>query len=286
MIRKGFSAAWGRFLAELDAAQSDLCDSSIWPPDVCYFRGQPDASRPLIPSLYRHEKFTELRKGKREDLDEFFWQLESDLFFEFNARAREAHSGNLSSWDVLFTMQHHGVPTRLLDWTETFAVALYFAVIGNETSPGAQRCIWILNPFRLNAKSRKHDISPGRADLIDPKNLGWDGDEYFTYDEILTEDGNFDFQVPTAIYPELKSDRIQAQRGSFTIWGDEYESLDALFPPDEKQKVLRRVVIDDAAIEDARRFLGLAGIDQHLLFPDLTGLATWLRRKNGFEPMW
>ena len=287
---KTFSPAWKQFLADIDAAHSDLGYSSDWPRDeVCYFRGQPDARWPLLPSLYRHKRFAELdgrRKGRQPALDDFCWQLESDLFFEFKARAREAHSESFSSWDVLFTMQHHGVPTRLLDWTETLGVALYFAVTETPSTQDAQRCIWMLNPFHLNAQTWEHDISDGNADLIDPKNLGWDPAkrEYYTYDEILTEDGRFDFELPTAVYPELKNNRIQAQRGSFTIWGDGYASLDALYPPGETgQDVLRRVVIDEAAIADANHFLALAGIDQHLLFPDLGGLSSWLRRKNGFE---
>lgn len=283
------STPWRRFLAELDVAHAELGYSSTWPvEEVCYFRGQPDASWPLLPSLYRHSRFAELgRKGRRKERDDFFWQLESDLFFEFNARAREAHFEHLTSWDVLFTMQHHGVPTRLLDWTETFGVALYFAVSAARPSSDAERCIWMLNPFHLNARTWDEDLAPGNADLVDPKNLGWVEKEgtYYSYDEILTEDGLFDFALPTAIYPELKNDRIQAQRGSFTIWGDGYESLDDSFPTEQRrQDVLRRVVIDEAAVDEARRFLALAGIDQHLLFPDLAGLAGWLRQKQGFEP--
>jgi hypothetical protein len=294
---KGFSPAWRRFLAEIESAHSALGYSRHWPPDdVCYFRGQADRSWPLLPSLYRQTRVASLlasrataklpqKKAAASELHDLCWQMESDLFFEFNARAREAHSGHLSSWDVLFMMQHHGVPTRLLDWTETFAVALYFAVIAPLPTSTAQRVIWMLNPFHLNAETWPHDISKGNADLIDPKNLGWDSKtkQYYTYDEILTEDGLFEFDLPTAIYPQLKNNRLLAQRGSFTIWGDGYEPLDSRFPPeDSTQNVLRCVELADDAMEDARHFLSLAGIDQHLLFPDLSGLASWLRHKNGF----
>jgi hypothetical protein len=39
------------------------------------------------------------------------------MFFEFRTRARQLYEADHTDWDVLFHMQHHGVPTRLLDWT-------------------------------------------------------------------------------------------------------------------------------------------------------------------------
>lgn len=47
-------------------------------------------------------------------MDEY-WKLERHIYFEFRARARQLYSADYSGWDVLFHMQHHGVPTRLLD---------------------------------------------------------------------------------------------------------------------------------------------------------------------------
>ncbi len=278
----GFSKHWTDFLGGVESARVGVGYTPGWTDDeVCYFRGQPNQTWPLLPSLYRHPEFARRsrRKHARRHLDEFFWQLESDLYFEFNARARELHEGTLSSWDVLFFMQHHGAPTRLLDWSEVFGVALYFALYDPRRTAGADPCIWVLNPFRLNTNAGWGD------DLVDPKNLGWDGElrEYYGYDDILTEDGLFGFEKPCAIYPVLRSSRLHAQRGSFTIFGDGYDPLDRLFPhADARQKVLRKVVLPQAAHADAKRFLRHAGIDHHLLFPDLGGLAEALRKKYGF----
>ena len=76
--------------------------------------------------------------------------------FEIGARGIEAncpHRRDYVGW--LFLMQHHGCPTRLLDWSESILVALYFAVTDqNETS--GDSCdgeLWCLNPGKLNQKA-------------------------------------------------------------------------------------------------------------------------------------
>lgn len=54
-----------------------------------------------------------------------------------------------ASWLTL--MQHYGLPTRLLDWSESPLVALYFALSSDEDAK-TDAAVWVLNPMRLNKK--------------------------------------------------------------------------------------------------------------------------------------
>lgn len=266
-------SGWSKFLSDIDAARRAIGFNGYRNHLECYYRGHPDTSYLLQPSLFRDGKWKSL---KAEAADEHYWQLEYDLFFEFQARARQIRGADVSSWDVLFWMQHYGLPTRLLDWTEVLGVAVYFALSGHDPKSGRTPAIWLLNPFRLN------DLSWGDEDLVSPRYLGWDDgeEEFWTYEDLLLEKG-MDWENPVAIYPELKSDRIHAQRGSFTIHGDAYGPLEEQFSKKESSKFLAKVELRPEAVAGARAFLHHAGIDQQLLFPELSGLTASLRTKYG-----
>ena len=102
---------WSRFLAWLDKKAD-----SRW-----VFRGLGDASFDLIPSAGRGD---------------YSLLKERAVLETFERRAAEfLNLYQMSEWDRLALAQHHGLPTRLLDWTTNPLVAAYFAVT---SSPGAR----------------------------------------------------------------------------------------------------------------------------------------------------
>jgi hypothetical protein len=117
------------------------------------FRGCGKATYTLLPSLYRHPK--------KKDVAELI-ELEGSILTRFRHRSipyQERPPGG--DWELLFLMQHFGVPTRLLDWTENPFIALYFAITSAENSriKGAfieDAAVWILDTKLWNG----HILSP------------------------------------------------------------------------------------------------------------------------------
>jgi hypothetical protein len=228
----------------------------------------------LTPSLFRNYPAPN-EQGQKA----FIKEQEQDLYYEFAARARQLHGVIDDDWDVLFAMQHYGVPTRLLDWTENLAVAVSFAIHDFSGGPGERHepdpkkppCVWVLNPYELNAESRS-------LDLYDPKNLGWDEDdgEYWTYSEMLLDDC-IDWKLPIAVYPRQRTDRMQAQRGWFTIHGTDFGPMKA------NESYLRRVDIPADCVNAAHDYLDGAGIGLFNLLPELPSLALHLSRQREHE---
>lgn len=249
--------SWNAILAALETAVTalDATEETLW------FRGCQDSTHKLTPSLMRD---TEGLLVKDHD------QVEEDLFFEFQARATELRNRGLTEWEYLFFGRHYGVPTRVLDWTDTFGVALYFALEnrGSEisTDNGAQPAIWIVNPYKLNEQT--WDL----REIILPRYLGLDEDEeYWDFGELLAADGPWAWDGPVAIYPE----RVRAQRGWFTIHGNDRRALEAQLP-----RTVVKLILGPDCIASARGFLSLAGFNRFSIYPDLENLATWIRQEK------
>ena len=249
---------WSHFLEELECRKQELGMRSR---EECWYRGHSNREWPLLPTVLRHGLTSERLK-----------RVESDLFFEFRSQAHEPFGRRLTGWETFFRMRHHGVPTRLLDWTETVGIALFFALYEACGAAGGKACIWLLNPYKLN------EDHWGR-DLITPKMLGWDADEetYYEYEELLVEAEPFDWEKPAAIYPDRNDARIFAQRGGFTLHGSCLKPLESQI---NDPTVLARVDLPEDAIEGAQAFLGLAGIDDYSVYGDLDSLGRKLTKRH------
>lgn len=192
-------------------------------------------------------------------------ELEAQRVMLFRTRAPAVHSscpdrGDLASWLVL--MQHHGLPTRLLDWSESVAVGLYFAVQHEPQSGDA--ALFLLSPGALNevvtGTSLICDLStPSLRSMIEAGSV---------VNRKECEDPLIAAVISSAIHS-----RAHMQQSAYTIHSSLAVPLDE--PPD-CDVYLRKLVIPQAALDRVRYDLRSLGINRSLLFPDLTNLAAEL----------
>ena len=213
-----------------------------------FFRGHSAANFELVPSL--------LRKASSPG-------TEHNLYHECFARAGNLVARDATSWERLAFLQHYGIPTRLLDWTESFGVALFFAIYDRPAHPH----LWVANAFLMN---RDLDtVSQARIMLAGLDSIPDYHDCFIRVEDRI----NWPFKKPLFMQIPWNTDRLRAQSGFFTFHPEET-------PLDEPHKKhVRKIDIPDEAIPGAQKFLTLAGITEHTVFPDFVGLAGFMRQR-------
>lgn len=231
----------------------------VWARNGCdtpFYRGHRIATWKLLCSLGRGEKNTSRAA------------VESALYYDFLSLGGPLFSGKTSSWEVIFTMQHHGLPTRLLDWTHTFAVALYFAIRPMHIEPSSKSktaCVWMMNPFELNK-------NVGNDSAVYNPEIDLEGDYY---ENFICESKTLGVPV-MAVNPIRSALRQSAQRSVFTLHNEISKPLEEHAP-----EYLVRIDIPENCFAEAADFLSLAGINEYTLFPDFDGLARQLLHEHG-----
>jgi hypothetical protein len=229
--------------------------------DSCVYHGSADARRALLTSLDRLGGIDPPHSKTR---------LEEHILRNFARYSRPHIERASGEWELLVAAQHHGVPTRLLDWSYSPLVAAHFATLESTGHDGA---IWRLDWKQVHRCFR----FPELALLIDDLHelVGRDGE--FTPWRLIHE-GTRGEPFACMIEPATLDARISAQAGVFTICSDTSRSFDAFLTEHGLSGALSRFVIPADAVERVRDQLDLAGIDERRLFPDLDGVASQLRR--------
>lgn len=202
------------------------------------FRGQP-LDRPLLPRLARI-----VTKGR-------FLNTESLILREFERTSVPvADFQPATAWDRVALAQHHGLPTRLLDWTYSALASLWFALPQARPSDDIslkEGVIWLL-------KTRVEDF----------------------IDE-TTRETPFDNGTTRLYRPKLITRRIAAQAGLFTVHKVmPGETLVALEKNRHFKNRLIKFIIPPRSFSLLKKQLNGCGVNHFSLFPDLDGLCKYL----------
>jgi hypothetical protein len=231
-----------------------------------WFRGVKSEEHALVPSLYR-SKNKLLREREGDLINEFFLYSKPLL---------KTVPANGYEWCSL--MQHHGLPTRLLDWSQSCLIALYFALAYWNEEEVTVPCVWVLDGEELNKESAGEacGIIP-TTDRCYPwlhKELHIDLPKRRIKN--LKSGGAKAGKLPIAIYLSHANERVTAQRGAFTLHGSDDRCLTDV-AADFRLKKLKKIRVTGIKRNKDRdqilRELYLAGITQFTIFPDLDGLA-------------
>lgn len=225
---------------------------------ILWFRGQNNLRWRLLPSLAR----------LRGD----WLSTEAMLIKRFRQNALPLlPQADRSDWDWLLLMQHHGVPTRLLDWTENALAGLFFATVsvrGRETA-GTGGCVWVLDPVALNGEA---NLSMATNDI---PTLGVDvalGDYLPTaVAESVTT------LAPLAVLAQRMFPRLVAQSGVFTIIHRKRTPIERI----RSGTYVGRIIVPGNAKERIARELSDMGVTRLSLFPELDSVAEFVK---GFLP--
>lgn len=222
---------------------------------------------------------------------------EKDAFVFF--RSRTNMEFGVSSWETLAGMQHYGAPTRMLDWTDTLAVAIYFgtkayrdAMVASAGSipnwleahsdalslrdfrslPTPE--IWILNPFHLAR------LALGQNRIEDLTLL-----PELDYFKCFHQDHSWPYSRPIPITLPWRTPRLIAQRGYFTVHGLDCRSIDEQLAnrtirvgEPRRNAVVGRITLDPlTAVYGVRHIVQFVGLDAFSLFRDEDNLGMALR---------
>lgn len=245
----------------------------------------------LKPSFYRQEKFIKefedhliINEKGLKLLNSIEGTLKSK--FSINKHIYSEFKTTSSNWETYYLMQHYGISTRLLDWTESALIALFFCVENlNLENDGI---VWLLNPFKLNQINMS---------FITNKNKGYDLDDFEYYavfnpmnvnkknifnkrnklkiNRLFKNYLDLSFKdklefYPLAISPTRFDMRMKNQKSNFTIFGNKPNGLLSNI---HKDLYLDKIIIERESFKEIKEDLSVLGINYESIYPGLEGVA-------------
>ncbi|HEX2121643.1 MAG TPA: FRG domain-containing protein [Thermoanaerobaculia bacterium] len=175
-------------------------------------------------------------------------------------------------WNWLSLAKHHGLPTRILDWTYSPYVAMHFAT-HDFRHFDADAAIWCVDYRRTNEllpPPLRAVLGEEDVNIFTTDHLNRVARTLADFDALSTDDFVLFFEPPSL------DERIVNQFALFSLPSGPEMSLEALLRGSED--AYRRIIIPAALKWEIRDKLDQANITERVLFPGLDGLSQWLKR--------
>ena len=242
----------------------DLLFEGSWNPRIGRFRS-PNAFRGV------GRKGLDLRTGVVR-LGGDVAAKERHLVRNFRKYARRSFVGDDSLWNWLSLAQHHGLPTRLLDWSYSPYVALHFATADHGLL-GSDGEVWVVNFEEVNQELPETLREPLREE----------GSDVFTGELLSGVAASFgqlrrQAEEPFALFlePPALSERIVNQAALFSLMSSPTARFDDWLAG--HPRAWRRIVIPARLKGEVRDRLDQVNMTERVLMPGLDGISRWLAR--------
>jgi hypothetical protein len=227
-----------------------------------WFRGQSSNHWRLEPSFTRCLRSLDVLGSQVEDIEQESLKAFQSRAHLFVSPPLLAKVRTTPCWWAL--MQHHGAPTRLLDWTVSPYVAAYFAVQHNEAK--ADGAVWCFCSNIL--RDSVHKLIGTPPDFDAPEVAEW-------YRSSLQKYRDHKIVMPLE-FPYPSSDRIAAQQGRFTMCFHALAGHDCLIEQTLPRYVRKLLIPHDKKSEFLLRLREM-NITGSALFPGVDGLGQSVR---------
>lgn len=227
------------------------------------YRGLVDSNYSLATSLSRN------CKGKQAE-------VEGSILRNFSKYASMEYPMVVNSvWHKLIVGQHHGLPTRLLDWTTSPLIGLHFATSGEDFSKmGEHDCVlWRIDADELNTHlppKYKVELQKNNANCFTTEILDNITNELTEFDSALGS------QAMVILEPPSIDQRIINQYSFFTIIPMGLNNIEEFLEKNTNNTV--KYIIDRKIRWQIRDILDQMNISERMIYPGLDGLSAWLKR--------
>lgn len=200
-------------------------------------------------------------------------ELEGALLRNFKKYASPETTSSSNFWEVLALAQHHGLPTRLLDWSVSPYVAAHFAT-ESFADYGKDAAIWCLDcvhyrnylPAELSEILEKEYAYTFTTEML--------GNKYESFDDLPKRDDGKPY--PIIFEPPSIDQRIINQYAYFSVMSDPSILISDWLK--EHTNLYFRIIIPKEHKLLIRDELDHINISERTIYPGLDGLCQWLKR--------